>query len=74
MTVPTKLVPVLFGVLITVGLIFSFQIAALLGALSVIGLAVWDRRRTVGQCPQCGAVVRGAGGVCGRCGYELSPR
>ena len=44
-------------------------IAAVLGALTVVGLAVWAHRRSARQCPQCGAKVKGSASACGRCGY-----
>jgi hypothetical protein len=43
--VRTEVVLGLFGALVVVGLVLSFQVAALLGVLSVIALTVWARRR-----------------------------
>lgn len=68
--VQTEVFLVLFGGLVVIGLVFSFQIAALLGVLSVIALMIWARRRSTRTCPQCGAIIRGSDRVCERCGYE----
>ena len=61
----------IFGVFVVVGLFVSFTLAAILGALSVVGLGIWARRRPAGECPQCGAKIRGATRVCTRCNHEL---
>jgi hypothetical protein len=70
MTVPTEFVLILFCVLFVVGIVLSFEIAALLGALSVVAIGVWARRRSAGSCPRCGATIKGPEAVCKRCGYE----
>jgi membrane protein implicated in regulation of membrane protease activity len=69
--VRTEVFLVLFGALVVIGLVLSFQIAAVLGVLSVIALAIWARRRSTRLCPQCGATIRGSDQVCERCGHEL---
>jgi zinc-ribbon domain len=70
MVIRTEVVVILFGALFVIGLVLSFEIAALLGALSVIALAIWARRGPTRRCPQCGAKIRGSDRVCERCGYE----
>lgn len=67
--VRTEVFLVLFGALVVIGFVLSFQIAALLGALSVIALGIRARRATR-PCPQCEATIRGSDRVCERCGYE----
>jgi hypothetical protein len=59
------------GLLVIVGFLFSFELAAVLGALTVVGLAVGARQRSAGQCPQCGAKVKGSASACERCGHEF---
>jgi rRNA maturation endonuclease Nob1 len=61
----------LFGVLAAVGLFVSFEVAAILGVLAVIGLSIWARRASTVQCPACGAAISGSAEVCKRCGHEL---
>ncbi len=60
-----------FGLLVIVAFLFSFELAAVLGALTVVGLGVWARQRSARQCPQCGAKVKGSASACERCGYEF---
>ena len=60
-----------FGLLVIVAFLFSFEIAAVLGALTVIGLGVRARKRSARQCPQCGANVKGSASACERCEYEF---
>lgn len=68
--VRTEVFLVLFGALVVIGLVLSFQIAALLGVLSVIALMVWARRQSSRPCPQCGATIGGSDRICERCGHE----
>lgn len=61
----------IFGVLALVGLFVSFEVAAILGVLAVIGLSIWARRASTVQCPACGAATGGSAEACERCGHEL---
>ena len=61
----------ILGILIAVGLLVSFEVAAILGVLTVIFASVWLRRRSTTQCPHCGAEIAGSAAVCERCGGEL---
>jgi rRNA maturation endonuclease Nob1 len=68
--VRTEVVLGLFGALVVVGLVLSFQVAALLGVLSVIALTVWARRRPTRRCPECGATIGGSQRACEHCGHQ----
>jgi len=59
------------GILIVVGLLVSFEVAAILGVLTVIFASAWLRRRPTAQCPHCGAEMPGSATACERCGGEL---
>lgn len=60
----------IFGVLVLIGLFVSFEVAAVLGVLAVIGLSIWARRASTVHCPACGAAISGSADVCERCGHE----
>jgi len=59
-----------FGVLAAIGLFVSFEVAAILGVLAVVGLSIWARKASTVQCPACGATTSGSAEVCERCGHE----
>lgn len=72
MTVSNEHFILLFGVLVLVGLFVSFEVAAVLGALSVVALGIWARHKQgARECPRCGSKGQGSAGVCERCGFEF---